>query len=239
VDKTIARTLHEQDAEHARFAAREVQSSSIKPEGQINGTPIFLWTSLTCSKFCFLGIKSYSNFNAKQRRFAKKHQLPSSGATQCETFSNLFDGPPPLSCALTLAHCQMLISQLTRGCFREDMDLQTRLDVLDSLSKAFRSCEDTLSPDSDDDDYEDQIARGVDRQQRGASDDQINSLPLSVIEGEGRSDEPCNICLDYPAAGDSFQHLPCMRHKFHKECIDRWLGMKIWCLVCKSNVFSQ
>jgi hypothetical protein len=96
-----------------------------EPEGQINGTPIFLWTSLTCSKFCFLGIKSYSNFNAKQRRLAKKHQLPSSGATQCETFSNLFDGPPPLSCALTLAHCQMLISQLTRGCFREDMDLQT------------------------------------------------------------------------------------------------------------------
>jgi hypothetical protein len=96
-----------------------------EPEGQINGTLIFLWTSLTCSKFCFLGIKSYSNFNAKQRRLAKKHQLPSSGATQCETFSNLFDGPPPLSCALTLAHCQMLISQLTRGCFREDMDLQT------------------------------------------------------------------------------------------------------------------
>ncbi|KAL5652270.1 hypothetical protein ACJX0J_037728, partial [Zea mays] len=106
VDKTIAWTLHEQDVEHARFAAREVQSSS-------------------------------------------------------------------------------------------------RLVVLDSLSEAFRSCEDTLSPDSDE-------------QQRGASDDQINSLPLSVIEGEGRSDEPCNICLDCPAAGDSFRRLPCM-HKFHKE----------------------
>jgi hypothetical protein len=91
---------------------------SSEPEGQINGTPIFLWTSFTHSKFCSLGIQSYSNSNAKKRRFAKKLQLFSSGATQCETHK-FISWAPPLSRALTFSHCQMLISQLTRGCFRE------------------------------------------------------------------------------------------------------------------------
>jgi hypothetical protein len=70
---------------------------------------------VTHSKFCFLGIQLYSNSNAKQKRFAKKLQLPSSGSTQCETF-NLFAGPPPLSCAQTFAHYQMLIRRHMREC---------------------------------------------------------------------------------------------------------------------------
>ncbi|AQK97252.1 RING/U-box superfamily protein [Zea mays] len=179
VDKTIAWTLHEQDAEHARFAAREVQSSS----SQRDRSMAHLYSYGRHSP-----VQSFASWASNHTPIS----MSSRGGLQRNS-----------NCPQAEQR-NMLISQLTRGCFREDMDLQTRLAVLDSLSEAFRNCEDTHSPDSDDDDYEDQIALGVDSQQRGASDDQINSLPLSVI-----------------------------------ECIDRWLGMKIWCPVCKSNVFSQ
>jgi len=99
VDMTIAWTLHEQDALHARFAAREGQSSSNQRDRSM------------------AHLYSFGRHSPAQSfaSWASNHtQLPIPTRTL----------PRNTNCPQA-AQRDMLISQLTRGCFREDMDLET------------------------------------------------------------------------------------------------------------------
>ncbi|KAK6129709.1 hypothetical protein DH2020_036575 [Rehmannia glutinosa] len=98
-------------------------------------------------------------------------------------------------------------------------------------------------------------------QNRGATQDSINSLPTykfkvkknksgndkenieggivaagtekeRAISGE---DAVCCICLAKYANNDELRELPCS-HFFHKECVDKWLKINASCPLCKAEV---
>ncbi|PIN09042.1 Anaphase-promoting complex (APC), subunit 11 [Handroanthus impetiginosus] len=98
-------------------------------------------------------------------------------------------------------------------------------------------------------------------QNRGATQDSINSLPTykfkvkknksgndkensdggvvaagtnkeRFISGE---DAVCCICLAKYANNDELRELPCS-HFFHKECVDKWLKINATCPLCKAEV---
>ncbi|TVU35578.1 hypothetical protein EJB05_17476, partial [Eragrostis curvula] len=202
VDTAIAWTLQEQDAERAKIAAREAQSSSSQSQRDRSMAHLYSYGRHSPAQ-SFASWANHTPFPMPRRR-----GLPRNSNTPEVQQQNMF------------------ISQLAGGVFSEDMDLETRMAVLDSIHDTFESFVDPYSADSDDE-YENLVVHDDNNRHRGVPEDQINNLPLSVIEVEN-PDELCPICLDCPSAGDSLRHLPCL-HKFHKECIDRWLGMKITC----------
>ncbi|KAL6903520.1 hypothetical protein ACP4OV_004333 [Aristida adscensionis] len=90
-------------------------------------------------------------------------------------------------------------------------------------------------PNIDLNDYDALLALDENNDQHtGASGSQINNLPESVVQSNS-VEEPCAVCLENLSAGETIRHLPCF-HKFHKECIDKWLKRKKMCPVCKSGI---
>lgn len=108
------------------------------------------------------------------------------------------------------------------------------------------------------DDYEwlCRLDEGVENR-KGADEDTINKLPTVAYadvdfedeeevvdygeeeEGEGEEvmdpGKRCPICLDYFGSGDMLRVMPC-KHKYHKDCLDKWLKIKATCPICNLNI---
>ncbi|XP_038723247.1 uncharacterized protein LOC120015094 isoform X1 [Tripterygium wilfordii] len=134
--------------------------------------------------------------------------------------------------------------------FPPNMDLDMRLDILEALEAAFDDASDGrttrngrghglghshFDQDFNDGNYELFLALDENNHQHtGASANQINNLPQSIVQSEN-IEEACAICLETPTIGETVRHLPCL-HKFHKDCIDPWLSRKTSCPVCKLSI---
>mmetsp|Transcript_14830 Transcript_14830/g.22656 ORF Transcript_14830/g.22656 Transcript_14830/m.22656 type:complete len:291 (-) Transcript_14830:189-1061(-) len=77
---------------------------------------------------------------------------------------------------------------------------------------------------------------GTENQRRGASPEQIESLPLATVADEKEPQLTCNICLEDFQKGDEIRKLPHCSHTFHKQCIDRWLSQVASCPICKKEL---
>ncbi|KAF7837344.1 E3 ubiquitin-protein ligase SDIR1 [Senna tora] len=127
--------------------------------------------------------------------------------------------------------------------FPVEMDFDMRLDILEALEEAVGDISDMgvsddifhAHRDFNENDYEMLLALDENNHQHaGASNNQINSLPQSIIQTDNFQ-EVCAICLEIPVMGETIRHLPCL-HKFHKDCIDPWLHRRTSCPVCKSSI---
>ncbi|KAJ4828386.1 hypothetical protein Tsubulata_004168 [Turnera subulata] len=148
--------------------------------------------------------------------------------------------------------------------FPLSMDLDMRLDFLEALETAMLASHTlNIQNDFNENDYEMLLALDDNNVRAGASANQIDGLPESVVQTDN-FEETCAVCLDVPTIGETIRHLPCL-HKFHKtvrtlillkfmnqfkilifssfilfdlpwQCIDPWLSRKPSCPVCKSSV---
>ncbi|XP_010484234.1 PREDICTED: E3 ubiquitin-protein ligase RNF12 isoform X3 [Camelina sativa] len=148
---------------------------------------------------------------------------------------------PPRGRGHRLGRAPGLLDGAMNLSFPNDMSFdEQRLDFLEGLENAIEhtiSSRNLLHMDRDfnEDDYEMLLALDDNNHRHGgASTQRINDLPESTVQTD-KFEETCVICLETPTIGDTIRHLPCL-HKFHKDCIDPWLGRSKACPVCKSSV---
>jgi len=68
----------------------------------------------------------------------------------------------------------------------------------------------------------------------------LDHLPTAVFEGQElpSNQTTCAICMAEFETGEDLRSLHCA-HFYHKECIDKWLGVATACPVCKGEVHSD
>jgi len=80
-------------------------------------------------------------------------------------------------------------------------------------------------------------------QPRGLEPQLLESLPeyqfqkakSQNMSGEHKS---CMICMEEFEDGENIRLLPCL-HRFHRDCIDKWLNTSTTCPVCKKDIVDS
>eukprot|EP00268_Persea_americana_P009185 TRINITY_DN1364_c1_g1_i5.p1 TRINITY_DN1364_c1_g1~~TRINITY_DN1364_c1_g1_i5.p1 ORF type:complete len:918 (-),score=203.59 TRINITY_DN1364_c1_g1_i5:500-3253(-) len=214
IDSSIAWALqHEDDAHHFPFSESR---RLLLPRDSSSGN-------------LYRNQRSQSFQNSSAR---STNRVRGSSSTRMAQLRRNFHGRSPL--------------QSSRGSslrFPPNMNFEMRLDILEALEAAVgnRNGMTMVDPlfhvqrDFNENDYEMLLALDEDNHRHvGASDNQINSLPQSIVQTDN-FEEACAICLETPSNGDTIRHLPCL-HKFHKECIDPWLRRKTSCPTCTGEL---
>jgi hypothetical protein len=62
-----------------------------------------------------------------------------------------------------------------------------------------------------------------------------SSSSSSCISTDGDNSHSCGICLEEFQKGECLKTMPCL-HRYHRECIDKWLKQCAKCPVCKHEI---
>lgn len=68
-----------------------------------------------------------------------------------------------------------------------------------------------------------------------ASKESVKAMPTVEIGGEEGEEEECVICLEKFEVGGFAKEVPC-KHRFHGDCIEKWLGIHGTCPVCRHKM---
>lgn len=62
----------------------------------------------------------------------------------------------------------------------------------------------------------------------------IRALPIIKYKPSKDGDKQCKICFNDFGKNEDVRLLPCL-HRFHPECIDKWLRQQFKCPICRTS----
>ncbi|KAJ6239360.1 hypothetical protein M0813_25245 [Anaeramoeba flamelloides] len=84
---------------------------------------------------------------------------------------------------------------------------------------------------------QDQIFRHFGSFSKGLEKEKISQFPVQIYQKGSlpKDQQTCIICYSSYQVGDIIRTLPCL-HKFHDQCIDKWLENNNTCPICKFKI---
>lgn len=79
--------------------------------------------------------------------------------------------------------------------------------------------------------------QNVTQPRRGLDPNTISNLPIILHRGSSNQNQSeCCICLGIFQDGEKVKVLPDCRHRYHSECVDKWLRTQSSCPLCRASL---